>query len=78
MDKQNITLSIPKDVLRKAKILAIENDMSLSSLLTETLITLVDRSEQYNSAKERHVAFLKEGANLQADYSWSRSDLHER
>ncbi len=38
---QNVTLAIPKDVLRKAKILAVQKNTSLSGLLTQTLIDLV-------------------------------------
>ena len=37
---QNITLSIPKNVLRKAKILAVRKNISLSGLLTQTLSDL--------------------------------------
>ena len=37
---QNVTLSIPKDILRKAKILAVQKNTSLSGLLTQTLTEL--------------------------------------
>ncbi len=41
MENQNVTLSIPKGVLRKAKILATRKGKSLSNLLTQTLKELV-------------------------------------
>ena len=78
MEKQNVTLSIGKDILKKAKIIAIENDTSLSGLLTEALLQIVEQSSQYAQAKERHLTFLREGADLQSQYSWSREELHER
>ncbi len=80
MDKQNVTLSIPKDVLRKAKMQAIEQNTSLSNLLTQALIDIVEQADQYELAKERHLAWLEHGADLgtEGHISWSREELHER
>jgi hypothetical protein len=77
---QNITLSIPKDILRKAKILAIERNTSLSGLLTQSLVDLVKHHNAYEQARSRNVALLKAGLNLgtQGNLSWKRADLHER
>jgi hypothetical protein len=38
---QNVTPAIPKDILRKAKILAVKRNTSQSGLLTQTLAELV-------------------------------------
>lgn len=80
MDKQNVTLSIPKDVLQKAKIRAIEKNTSLSGLLTQALIDIVEQADQYELAKEHHLAWLEHGADLgtEGHISWSREELHER
>ena len=80
METQNVTLSIPKDVLRKAKILAVQRNESLSSLLTQALEDLVTRQEAYISARSRHLNWLKHSADLgtQGQVSWKREDLHER
>jgi hypothetical protein len=77
---QNVTLSIPKNVLRKAKILAIQKNTSLSGLLTQTLIELVSEQESYEKAKQRNIKLLEKGMNLgtQGDITWNREDLHER
>ena len=37
MEKQNATLSLPKALLREAKILSVERETSLSQLLVEAL-----------------------------------------
>ena len=37
MERRNVTLSLPKTLLKKAKILAVMKDRSLSDLLRETL-----------------------------------------
>ncbi|MCI0521205.1 MAG: CopG family transcriptional regulator [Chloroflexi bacterium] len=77
---QNITLAIPKDVLRKAKILAIQKNTSLSGLLTQTLEELVNRQDSYQQARQRSLALLERGFDLGTNgkITWKREDLHER
>ena len=76
---QNVTLAIPKDILRKAKILAVQKNTSLSGLLTQTLTNLVARQEAYEQARQRNLALLKSGLNLgtQGYITWKREELHE-
>jgi hypothetical protein len=81
MDKiQNVTLSIPKDILRKAKILAVNRNTSLSGLLTQTLTDLVAHQEAYEQARQHNLAMLKNGFNLgtKGHINWKREELHER
>jgi hypothetical protein len=77
---QNVTLAIPKDILRKAKILAIQKNTSLSGLLTQTLVEMVSREEGYEQARQRNLAMLKKGFDLgtQGNITWRREELHER
>jgi len=77
---QNVTLSIPKDVLRKAKILAIQKNTSLSGLLTQTLADLVAHQEAYEQARQRNLTLLKSGLRLgtQGQIAWKREEIHER
>ena len=77
---QNVTLSIPKDIGRKAKILAIQRNTSLSGLLTQTLAEMVSRQEGYEQAQRRNLSLLKSGLDLstQGQITWRREDLHER
>jgi hypothetical protein len=77
---QNVTLAIPKDVLRKAKILAVQKNTSLSGLLTQTLTDLVAHQEAYVQARQRNLAILKNGFDLgtHGQIAWKREDLHER
>jgi hypothetical protein len=77
---QNITLSIPKDILRKAKILAVEKNTSLSNLLTQSLVDLVTHHEGYEQARRRNLALLQAGMNLgtHGNLTWKRAELHER
>lgn len=77
---QNITLAIPKDILRKAKILAVEKNTSLSGLLTQTLKELVERQEAYDQARHRNLALMERGLELgtHGKTQWTREELHER
>jgi len=77
---QNVTLAIPKDILRKAKILAVQKNTSLSGLLTQTLVEIVSREEGYEQARQRNLTMLKSGFDLgtQGNITWKREDLHER
>jgi hypothetical protein len=80
MERQNVTLFLPKDLLKKAKTLAVMKDKSLSDLLRETLEEKVKQETGYQKAKERQVALMKKGFNLgtKGKIAISREELHER
>lgn len=77
---QNITLSLPKPVLRKVKILAVERQTSVSALLTGLLEEIVEREDAYAAARERALARLTRPVNLgtRGQVTWTRESLHER
>lgn len=79
-ETQNVTLSIPKQVLRRAKILAVQKETSLSALLTNVLVDLVNDQEAYNQARERNLNTLQAGLNLgtMGMPPAKRDDLHGR
>jgi hypothetical protein len=78
-NKQNVTLSIPKDILRKAKILAVQKNTSLSGLLTQTLVELVEGRKDFEGARRRGLEMLRSGFDLGTggEIPWKREDLHE-
>jgi hypothetical protein len=80
MERQNITLSLPKEVLLKVKLIAVRRQTSVSGLLTETLERLVEREEAYAHARRRHLEWLRRGADLgtAGQVPVSRDELHER
>lgn len=80
MDKQNVTLSISKDILQKVKILAAKRGTSISGLLTDQLEELVTREEGYQVARKHHLRILQRGYDLgtQGSIDWERDDLHAR
>ncbi|MFH1086658.1 MAG: DUF6364 family protein [Chloroflexota bacterium] len=80
MDTQNITLSLPKEVLQKVKLLAVTRRTSVSRLVTEALIQLVQDDDTYAQARERQLRMMEEGFNLgtYGEIHISRDELHER
>jgi pyruvoyl-dependent arginine decarboxylase (PvlArgDC) len=80
MERQNITLSLPKDLLQKAKILAVKKNKSLSGLLSEYMAKITNEEDAYQAAKTRHRRMLKKGFDLglRGKTPWKREDLHER
>lgn len=80
MEKQNITLSIPKDVLQKIKLIAVKQGTSVSSLMARVLEEIVTGEEGYQAARRRHLALLEQGVDLGTNGSipWTRENLHVR
>jgi len=76
--KQNITLSIQKELLKKAKLMAAKKDTSVTKLLTEQLTKMVLEDDQYDSGKKRALAILRKGFHLGGSIIAKREELHER
>jgi hypothetical protein len=80
MANQNITLSLPEEDLREARVLAARQGTSVSQLLARMLSDLVEQETGYARARERSLNRLREGADLGTGghISWSRDSIHER
>jgi hypothetical protein len=80
METQNITLALPKRVLRKVRLIAFQRNTSVSRMLTTMLEQLVAESDEYERARRRQLALMEKGLPLafNKDARWSREDLHER
>ena len=80
MERQNVTLSLPKALLKKAKALAASKEKSLSVLLRESLEEKVGTASGFNNARERQQKLLKRGMDLgtKGRLGVSRDELHVR
>jgi hypothetical protein len=80
METQNITLSLPKNILRKVKLLAVERGTSISGLLTQVLEEMVDEETGYANARQRQIQWLARGFDLGLinGRPCRREELHER
>lgn len=75
--RQNITIALERDVLRKARALAAERGASVSRLLAEELERLVADAESYSRAREAALADIERGLRLGGRPA-ARDQLHER
>ena len=78
MPKQNITLSLDKDLIREARQLSVRKSTSVSKLLSEELGRLVRDQKQYEQAKRRALATLKKGFHMGGRIRATRDELHDR
>jgi hypothetical protein len=76
--KQNLTISLDRQTIRKAKIVAARRDTSISGLLAQQIEILVGEEEAYERAERQAVALLDEGFHLGGGAPASREDLYER
>lgn len=76
--KTNITLKLDSDLLREVKILAAEEDTSISALLAARLEQIVRERRTYDRSRKRALARLREGLDLKWAPPRSRDELHER
>lgn len=80
METRNITLSLPEEMLREARVVAARKGTSVSALLAGALCELVERESGYAAARERSLAALGGSRNLGTggEIRWGRDELHER
>ena len=76
--KNNITLKLDASLLREAKVMAAQEDTSISALVSRELESLVRRRKSYESARRRALIRLKEAPELGWARPKSRDELHER
>ena len=76
--KQNVTVSLSRRVLKKAKVLAARRETSISGLLAQEIESLVGEEEAYERAERQALALLDKGFHLGGVIRASRDELHER
>lgn len=78
METQNITLSLPKNMLQKVKILAVQRHSSVSKLLTQAIEKILREETAYEESHKRQVDLMKRGFDMAFRKPASRDELHER
>jgi hypothetical protein len=76
--KQNITLSLDKDLIQKAKVISAKRRSSVSNMLSQELQRIVESAENYEIARRRAISELRTGYHLGGIITASREELHER
>jgi hypothetical protein len=77
--KQNITLAIDKQLLKRARAFAAQRGTSVSAMLAEELRTMVERETAYERAMAGALALLESPWDLGGGArTWTREDLYDR
>jgi recombinational DNA repair protein (RecF pathway) len=80
MEKQNVTLSFPKALLKRAKRLALEEEKSFNELVRQCLEHHLDKATGYARARKRQIHLLESGFDLGTNgrIGIGREEMHER
>jgi hypothetical protein len=79
MATKNITLSMPEELVRRAKVLAAQRDTSVSALVGELLEQLVGSVADYDQMWSAEEDLMSAGIGMRVgEVDWSRDELHDR
>ncbi len=77
-EKQNLTISLDRKTIRKARIVAAKRSTSISGLLARQIEILIGEEEAYERAERQAVSLLQQGFHLGGEIRATRDELHER
>jgi plasmid stability protein len=73
-----VTVSLPDDVYRRARIKAAERDTSVSALVREFLLQLGERDAEFERRKQLQDEVLSRIKRFRASDRLSRDEVHDR
>jgi|HubBroStandDraft_4_1064222.scaffolds.fasta_scaffold2537616_2 hypothetical protein len=76
--KQNITLRLSRETIRKARILAAQRSTSISGLLSSQIEKLANGEDEYERAMKSAIERMEHGFHLGGEHKLDRDSLHER
>ena len=76
--KQNVTISLDRKTIQRAKILAARRSTSISGLLAHQIEILGGEEEAYERAERQAMTLLDQGFHLGGIVRVGRDELHER
>ena len=79
-ENQNVTLSLPRELLKRIKRLAADRDTSVSALMAEALARVADEDSRYAAARRRALTAMRSARSLgtRGRQTWTRAELHAR
>lgn len=75
---KNITISVPEDVYRRARIKAAERDTSVSALVREFLMSLGEQETDFERRKRLQAEVLGSIRGFRAGDRLARGEIHDR
>jgi plasmid stability protein len=74
----NLTIAVDEDLLRRARIRALEQGTSVNALLRDYLEAFTGASNARRRAVDRLLALSEAARSGRGDRRWTRDELHER
>ena len=74
----NLTLTVDEDILRMARIRALERGTSVNALVREYLTNLAAHEDRANRARARLRQLSKQSQGRLGKKTWTREELHDR
>lgn len=76
--KQNLTVSLDRKTIQKAKVLAARRSTSISGLLAQQIEAMLGEEEAWERAERQAMTLLEQGFHLGGVIRATRDELHER
>ena len=74
----NLTITVDEDVLRQARIRALEQGKSVNAILAEYLRSYADRRAAQVDATRTLIRLSRSSTSARGGRRWTRDELHER
>ena len=74
----NLTITIDEQVLKKARMQALEDGVSINALLREYLEKYTGANTQYQKVTQEILKIAKDSTAASGGKCWSREELYER
>jgi len=78
MGKQNLTVSLERAIIQKARVIAARRSTSISGLVTQQIEMLVGEEEAYTRSQRQAEELLESGFKLGGTIRMTRDEVHER
>ena len=76
--KQNLTVSLERETIQKAKVLAAKRNTSVTRLLADYVKEMVAEDERYDAARKAALDYMNKGFPMGGQIAADREDWHER
>ncbi len=74
----NLTISVDNEVLKKARIRALEQNTSVNAILREFLESYAGLRSEQDRAVSRLIDLSNSSKSRRGDWQWNRDELYER
>jgi hypothetical protein len=75
---RNVTLTIPDELVRRARMVAAARETSLSALVASLLSQMVGDVDDYETVWANEETFMQSGALRVGEIAWTRDAMHTR